>query len=58
MCLCRYSNWVTDKIIQWELYTNIGSSLLAMYITVLVFLGSFRGAAAVIFCVLGKMLLS
>ena len=41
---------MTDKIIQWELYQNIGSSLVAMYLTVLVFLGSFRGAAFVIFC--------
>ena len=51
----RYSNWVTDKIIQWELYQNIGTSLLAMYLTVLVFLGSFRGAAFVIFCVFGTL---
>lgn len=53
--LPRYSNWVTDKIIQWELYQNIGSSLIAMYLTVLVFLGSFRGAAFIIFCVLGTL---
>ena len=51
----RYSNWVTDKIIQWELYQNIGSSLVAMYLTVLVFLGSFRGAAFIIFCVLSTL---
>merc|ERR1719445_2606791 len=31
----RYSNWVTDKIIQRELYQNIGSASVAMFITVL-----------------------
>ena len=46
---------MTDKIIQRELYQNIGSSLAAMYLTVLVFLGSFRGAALVILCVLGTL---
>ena len=46
---------MTDKIIQRELYQNIGSSLAAMYFTVLVFLGSFRGAALVILCVLGTL---
>ena len=46
---------MTDKIIQWELYQNIGSSLVAMYLTVLVFLGSFRGAAFIIFCVAGTL---
>ena len=51
----RYSNWVTDKIIQRELYQNIGSASVAMFITVLIFLGSFRGAASVIFCVLGTI---
>ena len=47
----RYANWVTDKVIQRELYQNIGSSMIAIFITVLIFLGSFRGACFVIFCV-------
>ena len=47
----RYANWVTDQVIQRELYQNIGSSMLAIFITVLLFLGSFRGALFVIFCV-------
>ena len=51
----RYSNWVTDKIIQRELYQNIGSASVAMFLTVLVFLGTFRGAALIIFCVLGTI---
>ena len=46
---------MTDKIIQRELYQNIGSASVAMFITVLIFLGTFRGAAAVIFCVLGTI---
>ena len=52
----RYSNWVTDKIIQRELYQNIATSLLAMFLTVLIFLGSVRGALFVIFCVLGTII--
>ena len=51
----RYSNWVTDKIIQRELYQNIGSASVAMFLTVLLFLGTFRGAALIIFCVLGTI---
>jgi len=47
----RYSNWVTDKVIQRELYQNIGSSMIAIFITIIIFLGSFRGACFVIFCV-------
>jgi len=47
----RYANWVTDKVIQRELYRNIGSSILAIFLTILLFLGSFRGALFVIFCV-------
>jgi len=47
----RYANWVTDKVIQWELYRNIGSSILAIFLTILLFLGSFRGALFVLFCV-------
>ena len=35
----RYANWVTDKVIQRELYQNIGSSMLAIFLTVLLFLG-------------------
>ena len=49
--IVRYANWVTDKVIQRELYQNIGSSMIAIFITVLIFLGSFRGAIFVIFCV-------
>ena len=48
---CRYSNWETDKVIGSELYQNMVSSLLAIFLTVLVFLGSLRGACIVIFCV-------
>jgi len=47
----RYANWVTDKVIQRELYQNIGISMLAIFITILLFLGSFRGACFVLFCV-------
>ena len=35
----RYANWVTDKVIQRELYRNIGSSILAIFLTILLFLG-------------------
>ena len=34
-----------------ELYQNMVSSLLAIFLTVLIFLGSIRGACIVIFCV-------
>eukprot|EP00092_Neocalanus_flemingeri_P040503 GFUD01044108.1.p1 GENE.GFUD01044108.1~~GFUD01044108.1.p1 ORF type:complete len:1044 (-),score=198.42 GFUD01044108.1:97-3228(-) len=47
----RYSNWETDKVIGSELYQNMVSSLLAIFLTVLIFLGSLRGACIVIFCV-------
>ena len=47
----RYSNWETDKVIGRELYQNLISSLLAIFLTVLVFLGSLRASCIVIFCV-------
>jgi len=47
----RYSNWETDKVIGSELYQNMVSSLIAIFLTVLIFLGSLRGACIVIFCV-------
>ena len=49
--LCRYSNWETDKIIGHELYQNLLTSLIAIFLTVLVFLGSLRASCIVIFCV-------
>ena len=49
--LCRYSNWETDKIIGYELYQNMLTSLIAIFLTVLVFLGSLRASCIVIFCV-------
>ena len=47
----RYSNWETDKIIGYELYQNMLTSLIAIFLTVLVFLGSLRASCIVIFCV-------
>jgi len=47
----RYSNWETDKIIGHELYQNLLTSLIAIFLTVLVFLGSLRASCIVIFCV-------
>merc|ERR1719336_1761119 len=52
----RYSNWETDKIIGQELYQNMITSLIAMYVTVLVFLGSLRASCIVIFCVASTIL--
>jgi len=51
----RYANWETDKVIGRELYQNLGSSALAIFITVLLFLGSARGAVIVICCVLATI---
>merc|ERR1719334_1663585 len=47
----RYANWETDKVIGSELYQNLVSSLVAILLTVLLFLGSVRAACIVIFCV-------
>ena len=52
----RYSNWETDKIIGRELYQNMITSLLAIFLTVLVFLGSLRASCIVIFCVASTIL--
>ena len=49
--LYRYSNWETDKVIGNELYQNIALSLFVIFLTILAFLGSLRGACIVIFCV-------
>ena len=47
----RYSNWETDKVIGLELYQNMITSMLAIFFTILVFLGSLRASFIVIFCV-------
>ena len=49
--LFSYSNWIVDKVIGQEIYQNIGSSLLAIFFTVLIFLGSLRCSLMVILCV-------
>jgi len=46
----RYANWETDRVIGEELYRNILSSILAIFVTILFFLGSLRGSCIVIFC--------
>ena len=47
----RYSNWETDKVIGRELYQNMITSMLAIFFTILIFLGSLRASCIVIFCV-------
>eukprot|EP00090_Calanus_glacialis_P022071 TRINITY_DN34049_c0_g1_i2.p1 TRINITY_DN34049_c0_g1~~TRINITY_DN34049_c0_g1_i2.p1 ORF type:complete len:564 (-),score=121.57 TRINITY_DN34049_c0_g1_i2:171-1631(-) len=46
-----YSNWIVDKVIGQEIYQNMGSSLVAIFFTVLVFLASIRCSIMVILCV-------
>lgn len=46
-----YSNWIVDKVIGKEIYQNIGCSLVAIFITVLIFLCSLRCSIMVILCV-------
>ena len=52
----RYSNWQTDKIIGQELWQNMLTSLLAIFLTVLVFLGSLRASCIVIIIVTSTIL--
>ena len=52
----RYSNWQTDKIIGQELWQNMVTSLVAIFLTVLVFLGSLRASCIVIFVVTSTIL--
>ena len=52
----RYSNWETDKIIGQELWQNMVTSLVVIFLTVLVFLGSLRASCIVIFVVTSTIL--
>ena len=42
----RYANWETDRVIGEELYKNILSSILAIFVTILLFLGRSVGQVA------------
>jgi predicted RND superfamily exporter protein len=50
-----YANWSADKTIQHELYRNLGSAFAAIFLAVMLFLGSPRGAGLVLFCVAGTV---
>ena len=45
-----YSHWIVDKVIGQEVYRNIGFSLTAIFITVLLFLLSLKCSIMVIIC--------
>ena len=50
-----YANWLADKVIEQELFQNLGCAIAAIFITVLLFLASLRGALLVIFCVVSTI---
>ena len=50
-----YANWLADKVIEQELFQNLGCAIAAIFVTVLLFLASLRGALLVIFCVVSTI---
>ena len=46
-----FTKALTRQVIQRELYQNLGSAIAAIFLTVLMFLASLRGAGLVLFCV-------
>ena len=50
-----YPNWLADKVIEQEVFQNLGCAVAAIFITVLLFLASLRGALLVLFCVVSTI---
>ena len=50
-----YANWLADKVIEQELFQNLGCAVAAIFVTVLLFLASLRGALLVLVCVVSTI---
>ena len=48
----NYASWETDEIIQWEMYQNVGLSLVVVFIATALLLADFKSCLMVFVCVL------